>query len=121
MNSYFSKQNLSTRILSFGLAFVFLYAGAAALAQPLEWIGYFPSFIGQFIALTVAIKFVAVYEIVLGVWLVLGVFRKVAAALAALTLLGILVANLSDFIITFRDVGLIFAALALFFMPEKSS
>lgn len=119
VNSYLSKNNLPALLLSFGLAFVFLYAGIAALVHPLEWIGYLPSFLGTFIVLTVAIKIIATYEILLGVWLLSGLYRKIAAALTALTLLGILLANFTDFIVTFRDIGLFFAAVALFFMPTE--
>lgn len=120
VNSYFSKKNVPTLLLSFGLAFVFLYAGVAALINPLEWVGYLPSFLAMFITPTVAIKIIAVSEIILGVWLVGGFYRKIASALAALMLLGILLVNLNEFIITFRDIGLLCAAVALFFMPTKS-
>ena len=105
-------------MLRLGLAFVFLYAGIAALLHPLEWEGYLPGFIGSVIDPELALKTMAVYETVLGIWLLIGRYRKYAAALVALTLSGITLLNLSLLIITFRDVGLVLAAVALFLMPE---
>lgn len=119
MKAYANKAQLPALILSLGLAFVFLYAGVASLLNPLLWIGYLPQFMGNFIALDVAIKFIAVYEIILGLLLVSGKFRKVAAALSVLTLAGIIVSSLNQFVITFRDIGLMLMAVALFFMEEE--
>jgi uncharacterized membrane protein YphA (DoxX/SURF4 family) len=119
MKAYAHKAQPPALILSLGLAFVFLYAGIASLLNPLLWVGYLPQFMGNFIALDVALKFIAVYEIVLGLLLVSGKFRKVAAALSALTLAGIIVSSLNQFVITFRDVGLLLMAVALFFMSAR--
>jgi len=119
MKGFTDRKQLPALILSLGLAFVFLYAGIASLMNPQLWVSYLPQFMGNFIALDVAIKFIAVYEIVLGLLLVSGKFRKVAAALSALTLVGIIVSSLNQFVITFRDVGLLFAAVALFFTPSE--
>ena len=103
-------------MLRLGLAFVFAYAGIASLMHPLEWIGYLPHFLARFISLDVAIRLLAILQIVLAIWLLSGKFRKYAAALAVLMLAGIFVANINQLIVTFRDVGLLFAALALFFL-----
>ena len=119
MKAYTNRAQLPTRILSLGLAFVFLYAGIASLVNPLLWVSYLPQFMGNFIALDVALKVIAVYEIVLGLLLVSGKFRKLAAALSALTLAGIIVSSLNQFVITFRDVGLLLMAVALFSMSEN--
>ena len=119
MKAYAHKAQLPALILSLGLAFVFLYAGIASLLNPLLWVGYLPQFMGNFIALDVAIKLIAVYEIALGLLLVSGKFRKVAAVLSALTLVGIIVSSLNQFVITFRDVGLMLMAVALFFIVDN--
>lgn len=121
MKGFTDKKQLPVLILSFGLAFVFLYAGVSSLVNPQLWTSYLPQFIGNFIALDVAIKFIAVYEIVLGLLLVSGKFRKIAAALSALTLAGIIVSSLNQFVITFRDVGLLLMAVALFLIDEESA
>ena len=119
MKGFADKKQLPALILSLGLAFVFLYAGVASLMNPQLWASYLPQFMGNFIALDVAIKLIAVYEIALGLLLVSGKFRKIASALSALTLAGIIVSSLNQFVITFRDVGLLMMAVALFFMDEE--
>lgn len=119
VKSYIDKKRLPATLLSLGLAFVFLYAGVSSLMDSQLWVGYLPQFMGNIIALDVAIKFIAVYEIVLGLLLVSGKFRKVAAMLSALTLAGIIASSLNQFVITFRDVGLLLMAIALFFMNEE--
>lgn len=101
-------------LLSVGLAFVFAYAGVSSLMHPLEWIAYVPHMVSTALSPVTAIKLIAVYELLLAVWLLSGKYRKYAALLSSLTLVGIVVANLGQMIITFRDVGLIFMALALF-------
>ena len=118
MNRYFENKNLPVILLSLGLAFVFVYAGAASLMHPLEWIGYIPGFVGKLVNPDAALKGIAIFEILLGIWLVIGKYRKIAAALSVLLLAGIILADRKEFIITFRDVGLLLAALALFFTPE---
>jgi DoxX-like protein len=100
-------------LLRIGLAFVFLYAAVASLMQPQEWVGYLPTFLTAMMAGTTLIKIFAAYELVLTVWLLSGKYGRYAALLCAVTLAGIVVTNLSQLVITFRDVGLMFAALAL--------
>jgi uncharacterized membrane protein YphA (DoxX/SURF4 family) len=99
--------------LRLGLAFVFAYAGVSSLQQPLEWVGYLPSFMTQLIDAMLLIKLLAVYELLLAAWLLSARFTRYAALLSAATLAGILVANIGQLIITFRDVGLVLMALAL--------
>lgn len=111
-----SKPNLPSLLLRVGLAFVFLYAGIASLQQPLAWEGYVPHFISSVLGITTGLRVIAIGEIVLGMWLLVGKFAKYAAALSALMFAGIILVNLNELLITFRDVGLLFAALALYFI-----
>jgi len=53
------------------------------------------------------------YEITLGVWLIISWKTSHAALCAFLTLCGILVFNLDQMLIVFRDVTIAFSALAL--------
>ena len=100
-------------LLRIGLASAFLYAGYASLVNPSDWIGYLPSFLTGVIAAATLLKIIAVYELILAVWLLSGMYVRYAAVLAALTLGSIFAVNLNQLLITFRDVGLIFAAAAL--------
>ncbi len=108
-----TKQNLTPLLLRFGLAFVFAYAAIGSLVNPDEWIGYLPSQLTEHLSATLLIKFFGVYELLLAVWLLSGVYVRYAALLCAATLGGIIVSNLGILIVTFRDIGLLFAALAL--------
>jgi len=104
----------SRLLLAAGLAFVFAYAAIASFRQPGEWVGYVPSFMTKAVPADTAVKAIAGYELLLSAWLLSGKYRKYAAALSALTLAGIVVFNWGQMLITFRDVGLFFMALALF-------
>ena len=102
--------------LQVGVAFVLAYAGLESFLHPAEWVGYLPHFMASMSAAPTLIKLVGVYELALAAGLLaLGKYLRYAAALAVLTLAGITVFNLPQFFITFRDVGLVFMALALFF------
>lgn len=105
-------------LLRIGLAFVFLYAATASLQHPLVWAVYLPAFLTKAIAATTLIKILAVYELALVVWLLSGKLLRYCALLCALTLAGIVLTNPSQLITTFRDVGLVFMALALFFAEK---
>jgi len=100
-------------LLRIGLVLVFAYAAVASLLQPLEWAGYLPTFLTGVVAGGTLIKIFAVYELVLAAWLLSGKYSRYAALLCAVTLAGIVATNLSQLVTTFRDVGLVFAALAL--------
>ena len=106
----------SALLLRTGLAVVFLYAAVSSFKTPLDWTSYLPHFLTSSISAVTLVKIFAVYEIILGLWLVSGFYLKWAATLCALTLAGIVVVNPHDLIVTFRDIGLVFAALALVFI-----
>ena len=102
--------------LRLGLAFVFAYAGVSSLRAPAEWVGYLPSFLYHMSYAITLLKLFAGFELVMALWLLSGKYLRYAAALTALTLMAITVINLSQFVITFRDVGLALMAAALFFL-----
>ena len=104
----------SRLLLAVGLAFVFANAAITSFQQPAEWVGYVPSLMTRVASADTAVKAIAGYELLLAAWLLSGKYRKYAAALSAVTLAGIVVFNWGQMLITFRDVGLFFMALALF-------
>lgn len=109
---------IASWILRIGLAAVFLYASISSLQHPLEWVGFLPNFLTKTISATTLLKIFAVYELALAVWLLSGKLLKYSALICALTLAGIVVVNPSQLITTFRDIGLVFMAVALFFMAS---
>jgi uncharacterized membrane protein YphA (DoxX/SURF4 family) len=107
-------------LLRAGLALMFLYAAISGLTNPDSWVGYLPHALTDHIDAHTILPFFSIYELVLAVWLLSGLFVRYAALLVAATLAGIVLSNLSLFAITFRDLSLLLAALALAAMPEAS-
>ena len=110
-----TNQDMASLLLRIGLAAVFLYAAVSSLQHPVEWIGFLPAFMRDAVPGAALIKIFAVYELALAAWLLSGRRARYAGLLSAATLAGIVVANPGQLIVTFRDIGLVFMALALFF------
>ena len=104
-------------ILQLGLAFVLLYAGISAWVQPQDWIGFVPTWVTDFgTSRLLALHLHSVAEIILGVWLLSNFQIRLAAWLTAADLAVIILVNGFDsavFTTTFRDIGLLAAAVYL--------
>ncbi len=100
-------------LLRIGIASVFLYAAVETTLHPDDWIWFFPQFLRDLVPHQLLLTGFSLYETLLSAWLLIGWRTAYAASLAALTLLGIIVGNLSDFDIVFRDVAIFFMATAL--------
>lgn len=118
-NSFFGKNQWPSLCLRAGLAFVFIYAAIAAYISPDNWVGYLPNFLTQRIPSVTLLDFFGVLQLILGAWLLSGVFVRWAALFAAAFLAGIIFTSPSQFLITFRDVGLVLMALALAALPSS--
>ena len=100
-------------VLRIGISFAFFYAAIASILHPTEWTAFLPSYMTTIIPATTLLLILSIYQIILAIWLIIGWKILYAAVLSALTILGIIAANLSAFDITFRDVTIFFAAAAL--------
>lgn len=107
------RLGLPALLLRLGLATILLYAAIGSFVSPREWIGYFPAFMTDIIDGDILLKLFSVFELGLAAWLLSGVKIRYAALVTAAMLAGIVLANFDLFAITFRDIALIFAALAL--------
>ena len=107
---------LASLLLRVGLAAVLIYASVASLVSPLDWIGYLPHFLTNHISGHFLLHGFSVYEMTLAIWLLSGIYIKYAAVLGALTFSGIILSDLSLLAITFRDIVMVFASLALVFI-----
>jgi uncharacterized membrane protein YphA (DoxX/SURF4 family) len=110
----FVKSSNVSLILRIALAFVFLYAALSSFVSPNDWIGYMPKFMRGTVPDQVLLGGFSLFEIALSAWLLSGLYVKYAALLAAAMLIGIVILNPVLLPITFRDVGLFIAALALY-------
>lgn len=107
------KHSLADILLRVGVAFSFLYPPYAALRDPDGWIGYFPSFLNGVGDPVVLLHTFGVVEVVLAIWILSG-WKVVCPALAAAgILIAIVVFNLPQFEVLFRDLSIAAAALAL--------
>src|SRR5690348_10206747 len=106
-------------LLRLSIASVFLYAAIAATLQPYNWVGYFPLFLRHTFSQTLLLGGFSMYQVVLSLWLISGWKERFAALLASITLVAIIVANVSQLDILFRDFAIFFASVALFFAEEK--
>ena len=113
--------NLSPLLLRIGLATVFLYASISSYLSPNDWIGYLPHFVTAMLPAKLVLIIFSFIELLLAVWLLAGVYIRLAALVAALLLFGIIVSNVTLLPISFRDIGLLLAALALFVMRDDST
>lgn len=114
MKTTVGQKDYAAKLLRAGLAVIFTYAAVSSFKNPQDWVGYLPSFVRKSGNAHNLLKVFSVYELALAAWFVSGKYVKYAALLAAATLAGIVVSNSKLFAITFRDIALIFSALALF-------
>lgn len=119
--SFFLHKNLVPLLLRLGLATVFGYAAIGSFLSPDEWVGYLPPMLTNMVDAEMLLRAFSVYELALVIWLLSGWYVRYAALLCALTLLGIVVSNFGLFIISFRDIGLALAALALAVQDYQAS
>jgi uncharacterized membrane protein YphA (DoxX/SURF4 family) len=111
------KPALALRI---GLGLTFIYAGIMSFLAPENWIGFVPQWIGSIIDPMIFLQIHAGFEIVLGLALLVGLWLPLVALLAFLDIFAILLFYGIDEV-TFRDFGLLMAALALYLLISNNS
>jgi hypothetical protein len=116
-------RRFSGLLLRLSLAFAFLYPPIAAWSDPFTWLGYIPHFVTQLWPLSnlVLLHTFGVVEIVLALWLVWGRRAHIPAAVMCFLLLFIVVTNLDQLDVLFRDIALagLALALALMYWPRQ--
>ncbi len=110
-------------LLRLGVAFAFLYPPVNAIIDPYSWVGYFPSFVRDLGPEMAILHIFGVIEVIIGLWILSG--RKVflPSVAATVMLLAIVVFNLGDFQVLFRDLSIAAMALSLALMhrPGKGA
>jgi uncharacterized membrane protein YphA (DoxX/SURF4 family) len=104
------------------VAFAFLYPPFDALTDPYAWIGYFPAFLTDFVAPhgVLLLHAFGIVEVALAVWIIVGRRIRIPALMCAGLLIFIIAFNLQQFPVLFRDLAIVFAALALTVWPRRS-
>lgn len=114
MSMGFKKaKEFSPLVLRVGLALVFLWFGISQLIDPVGFTGYLPYFLFDSSYATTVVIANGVFEIIAGLFLLLGLFTRVVSLLLALHL-AVITIELGFGEIAVRDFGLIIATLAVF-------
>lgn len=108
------------RLFSFlartGIAFAFLYAGVAGLMTPDNWVGFVPQMIRDAHtaeSIATILMLWSCLEIALALW-ILSNKQLFASSMTAAVVLGLVIlANITQIDIVFRDVPIFFSALAV--------
>lgn len=109
----YNEKTLTSFFVRVGLSIVFLYAGTAAVLDPLSWMGFIPSWVRAIIPPAIFLPLHAAMDMAIGLWLLSGWKRFYAGLVASLALLSIIVFNLGALDIIFRDIALFFSAVAV--------
>lgn len=106
--------NAAQVVLRLGVAFAFLFPPLDAFFDPNSWLGYFPPFLFSLgIPDLVLLHGFGVVEIIVALWLLSGWKIFWPSLAAAAMLISIVLLNLPQFEILFRDLAIAAAALAL--------
>lgn len=101
-------------LLRIGVAVAFLYPPISALHDPYAWVGYFPAFLTNLPVDPVTLLHIfGVFEVIIGVWILIGRAIAIPSILAALSLAAIVLLNLAQIDVLFRDIPIALMALAL--------
>ena len=114
-----NTSKLALFTLRVALAVPFMYAAIATMLQPEAWVGFIPYFLRNIFPESLLLTGHALVDFVLALWLLSGWNTKYAAAVSALTLFVIIIANLASLDIIFRDIGLLLAAISLALLYYK--
>lgn len=114
-----SRESLVSLFLRWGLALVFLYASISAFINPSAWVIFIPKFVTGIIPELIFLKIHSLVEIFLALWLLSNKKIFYASVISSLALLGIIIFNLTQLDIVFRDIAILFMAIALTILSYK--
>ncbi|HWH16667.1 MAG TPA: hypothetical protein VNU25_03730 [Candidatus Paceibacterota bacterium] len=105
-------------LLRAALAFSFVYPAIHALIDPYAWVGYIPGFVLGILPLgeVTVLHLWGAIEIALALWVLCGRRILIPALAMGLALLAVVLSNLSQFAILFRDLPIAAIAFALAWM-----
>ena len=106
-------------LLRLAVAFAFIYAGISGFINPDAWIGYFPVWTKGFVSDAILINAWGIIELAIGFWILFGKKILIPSIIATLALAGIVVFNLNQMDVIFRDVSIALAALSLVFADRN--
>ena len=108
-----TRRQLVILSLRLGLIFVFSYVPSASYLDPSSYYHYLPAWSAPFINKDLALTLLSIFELLLVGWFIWGKQLLIPSILAAVALTGILILNFPSFGVIFRNVSIIFSAIAL--------
>ncbi len=108
-----NSKSATNFLLRAGISFSFIYPPIDALFDPNSWIGYFPKFMHGFVPDTILLHLFGIVEVIIALWILSGKKIFLPAFVATLILIVIVLANLNNFEVLFRDLSIAAMALAL--------
>jgi hypothetical protein len=106
--------------LRIGLAFSFIYAAIDALKNPADWVSFIPAEYTFFLNAYQALIILNWAQIILALWLLSGKRLAGASLVSILFFAGLLFFNWAGLDVLFRDVSLLFASIALYFLAKSN-
>lgn len=106
------NKNRAVLLLRVGLGLTFIYAGLNILIDASAWLGFVPHWLKKIINPETFLFWHGLGEVGLGVLILIGFFLPLVSLIAFFDLTAILIFYGID-LISFRDFGLLTAALAL--------
>ncbi len=117
-----SSERLAHGMLRAGAAFAFLYPPVRAISDPVSWFGYFPHFVRALpIDPLVLLHAFGIIEVILAVWILSGWRIRFPAIIATLMLCSIVVFNIAQIDVVFRDLSIALMTFALAVWPKAAS
>ncbi|MEO8637680.1 MAG: hypothetical protein ABI430_02135 [Candidatus Taylorbacteria bacterium] len=109
-------------LIRVAIAFAFFYPAIKIHIDPDSWLSYFPPFIKTVgIPQIVILYLFTAVHLAIGIWILSGKRIFIPCLLATLFLAGLILTNLSQMDILFRDVSLLLITLALAIQSKNSS
>lgn len=106
-------KNFPSIILRIGIGFVFMYAALFISTDLEKGKKFVPEFVSAIIPLQIFLYMFGGFEILLAIWILSGKFKAYSALIAAFVLISITSLDYTYFSITFRNVAIICACIAL--------
>ena len=106
-------------LLRIALAFAFGYAAISAFLIPQAWIDFIPSYVPEQVKMP-SLDMFSVIQLVVAAWLLSGWRQRTAALVSGVLITALTLANVSAFLVTFRDVSLALAAFALILISSDN-
>ncbi len=114
------NEKLALFLLRLGIASVFLYAAIAATLEPSNWVGYLPQSLRSIFPAETLLHLFSAYQVLLSLWLLWGKKLLYPSVLSVLTFIAIIISNIGQLDIVFRDIAILFAALSLAVVSKDS-